>query len=455
MVECGADGTRAVLRRNPKFDALAAEAAAHWQAGRAAEAEAAYLAALAVTPGHSAIVHNLGVLAARRGDHQTAIERFDTAIASEPNYASAHYNRAVSCVAAGRPEEAIAGFARASALEPGHYASHRALAFLLLAAGDRDRALDHFARTYELRRGGDRSNMAQKSLNFANRTKLHHDAEQLHYLAGRRRDGARYGTLARTYEAVARHFPVMITRISPDDFELLGESYNTGMNIADAPEIATGTLSHRPDRDALVRRFQEGTTSVVTFDNLLTAPALVALRRYLLESTIWHDFAHIDGFVAAYLEDGLACPLVLQIVDELRRTFPELLGPHPLSQAWAFKAVDPTAAVDVHADDGAISLNFWVTPTEANRNTARGGMTLWCVMPPSDWTLSGYDADRERAVTFLERHADKRLVVPYRENRAVLFNSRLLHASDAPDFAKGYENHRINVTLLFGTSADR
>jgi len=26
----------------------------------------------------------------------------------------------------------------------------------------------------------------------------------------------------------------------------------------------------------------------------------------------------------------------------------------------------------------------------------------------------------------------------------------LLHWSDAPDFAEGYENHRINVTLLFG-----
>jgi hypothetical protein len=40
--------------------------------------------------------------------------------------------------------------------------------------------------------------------------------------------------------------------------------------------------------------------------------------------------------------------------------------------------------------------------------------------------------------------------VPYRENRAVLFDSRLFHYSDAPKFAQGYENYRINVTLLFG-----
>jgi hypothetical protein len=50
----------------------------------------------------------------------------------------------------------------------------------------------------------------------------------------------------------------------------------------------------------------------------------------------------------------------------------------------------------------------------------------------------------------LEQHPGERLTVPYRENRAVLFDSRLFHCSDVPKFAQGYENHRINVTLLFG-----
>jgi hypothetical protein len=40
------------------------------------------------------------------------------------------------------------------------------------------------------------------------------------------------------------------------------------------------------------------------------------------------------------------------------------------------------------------------------------------------------------------------LVVPYRENRAVLFKSRLFHRSDVTQFANDYENHRINVTML-------
>jgi hypothetical protein len=50
----------------------------------------------------------------------------------------------------------------------------------------------------------------------------------------------------------------------------------------------------------------------------------------------------------------------------------------------------------------------------------------------------------------LEQQADNTLLVPYRENRAVLFESRLFHHSDAPHFDKSYENHRINLTMLFG-----
>jgi len=40
--------------------------------------------------------------------------------------------------------------------------------------------------------------------------------------------------------------------------------------------------------------------------------------------------------------------------------------------------------------------------------------------------------------------------VPYRANRAVIFDSDLFHETDVIRFKPGYENRRINVTLLFG-----
>jgi tetratricopeptide (TPR) repeat protein len=435
-----------------KFDQLVADAVAHHKAGHLERAEAAYRSALALSPGHAAVTHNLGVIAAMQGEHCAAVDHFDRAIAAEPQYATAHYNRGSALQTLGRTREAIQSFARVCTIEPGHYDAHRALGFLWLAEGERGRALDHFARTYELRRGEDRSGIATKSLTWAARDKLLHDAEQFRFLAKRRREGQRFEALARSYEAAAEDVPEHAAPLSDDQLEALGEDYNTAINVCGAPELAGPAVGDRPDRDALTRRFQE--TRAVWFDNLLTPLALAGLKRYLLESTIWHDFSHIGGFVASYLEDGLACPLLLQIVDEIRGTFPELLGRHVLTQAWAFKGLEAHAAIDAHADDAAISINFWATPDQANSNPDRGGLIVCGVPPPPSWQVMDYNADMQAIAEVLERHASDNLIVPYCENRAVLFESRLFHRSDSPEFATGYENHRVNLTLLFGRHAD-
>jgi tetratricopeptide (TPR) repeat protein len=429
---------------------LIEDAVTHDRAGQLAEAEAAYLAVLSVAPGHPGALHNLGVVAGARGHAETAIGYFDAAIAAEPHYAAAHYNRAVACCTLGRTREAILGFSRACAIDPGCYDAHRVLGFLWLEQGERDRALDHFARTYELRRGEDRTGTAGKSLTHATRSKLLHDAEQFKFLAARRRDGGRFAILTRAYEQVAKEIGSDATALSRRQLELLGEDYNTAIHIAAAPACAVSAVAARPDREAILSAFKAYDAGAVYFDDLLTPAALNGLKKYLLESTVWHDFSHIGGFVASYLEDGLASPLLLQIADELRGVFPEILEMRPLSQAWAFKGLDTAAAIEAHADDGVISINFWVTPDSSNLDPGRGGLAVCRVPAPADWSMTGYHADKGAIAAFLERHANDMLVVPYRENRAVLFESRLFHRSNAPHFACGYENQRINVTMLFG-----
>jgi tetratricopeptide (TPR) repeat protein len=478
MVLCSAIETRrdvepaATATAGRALGELITDAVMHHEAGRHAEAEAALLAVLNVAPGHPGALHNLGVIAGARGQSHEAIDRFDAAIAVQPDYAAAHFNRAVACHALGRTGEAILGLSRACAIDPGHYGAHRALGFLWLAQGERDRALDHFARTYELRRGEDRTRIAAASLHRATRGKLLHDAGQFGYLAARRRDGQRFARLARAYEQVADEIGPGAPELSARQFEQLGEDYNTAIHVAAAPACADSAVGERPDRDAILRAFKlpgtagvppaspegraggtpavPGTAGAVWFDGLLTPPALNRLRKFLVESTVWHDFSHIGGFVASYLEDGLASPLLLQIADELRLAFPEILGPHPLTQAWAFKGLDDGAAIDAHADDGAVSVNFWVTPDAANLRPGSGGLAVCRVPPPAEWRLTGYDADKGEIAAFMARHPGDTLITPYRENRAVLFESRLFHRSDAPLFASGYENRRINVNLVFG-----
>src|SRR4029079_18778241 len=222
---------------------------------------------------------------------------------------------------------------------------------LWLAEGDRDRALDHFARTYELRRGDDRSGIAAKSLTWAVRDKILHDAEQFRYLAARRRDRPRFEALARTYETVAAGVPDKALPLSNAQLDALGDDYTTAIHVGAAPEIAGRAVSGRPDRDTLMERYRERECGAVWFDDLLTPAALAALKRHLLESTICHDFSHIGGFVASYLEDGLACPLLLQIADEIRGAFPHLLKKHPLSPPWAFQGLKAKEAIALNPCD--------------------------------------------------------------------------------------------------------
>ena len=431
-----------------EFRAHVAEAMAHFQAGRLADAENAYRTALVIVPSDPAVTHNLGVTIAAQGRHRAALGYFEEALRGDSGFASAHYNRAVALMRLGEMQEAIKAFGRTATFEPQHYEAHRTLAFLWLSQGERGRALDHLARTYELRRGDDRTAIALKSLTRATRHKLEHDAEQFLHLSQRTRAGLRFEQLARSYRAIAGQLSDVAATLSDAQIDVLGEDYNTPIHLRSAPEVAGRAVNARADRAALTSRFAE--QGAISIDDLLTREALVSLRRFLLESTVWHDFSHIDGFVASYLEDGLACPLLLQIADELRGAFPDILGEHRLSQAWAFKGLQAQAAIDPHADDAAVSVNFWVTPTEANLNPGRGGLVVCRAPPPDDWELKDYGADRERIVTFLEQKADNCLIVPYRQNRAVLFRSRLFHHSDCPEFAPGYENHRINLTLLYG-----
>lgn len=436
-------------------DTLTAEALAHHQAGRLEEAEAGYKTVLTLAPESAGILHNLGVLAAETGRHREAIGYFDRAIAAEPSYPSAYFNKACALRALGHKGGALENYSQTVALDPGYYEAHLALGYLWLAAGRRDRSLDHFARTYELRRGEDRSGIADTSLTHATPAKLRHDSEQFRHIASTHREAPRFDLLARTYDSVAGQLGTgvddhAIVPLSDAQLAELGDSYNSPYHVIDAPEVLPNAVNSALDFAALSQHYGDNDPGIIWFDNFLAPKALALLQRFLLDSTIWYDFSHIGGCLAAYLEDGLACPLILQIADELRAGFPAILNDQPLAQIWAFKGIEQGTGIDVHADDGAISVNFWVTADGANVDPQRGGLIIHKKQPPSDWQISDYKTDVTAIRAVLGDDANDLVVIPYCENRAVLFESRLFHESDAIDFQPGYENHRVNITMLFG-----
>ena len=238
--------------------------------------------------------------------------------------------------------------------------------------------------------------------------------------------------------------------LSDDHRQRIGQTYNRAHHVVEAPRIPGGAVNPEIDVATITRDYFNNSPGMTHFDGLLTADALASLRRFLLESTIWFDIEHTRGYLGTYLVDGLACPLILQIAEELRLAFPEIFQDHRLNQLWAYKYDSHLEGIPTHADFAAININFWVTPDSANKNPDRGGLVVYDVEAPSDWHFKSYNTDLARMREYLAENNSGKMVVPHAENRVVMFNSDLFHETDVIDFKPGYENRRINVTLLFG-----
>jgi len=162
--------------------------------------------------------------------------------------------------------------------------------------------------------------------------------------------------------------------------------------------------------------------------------------------------------LGAYLKEGLASPLIIQIANELRNKLPKIFKDHQINQIWAYKYDSRSKnqnsslkGINVHADFAAINVNFWITTREANLNPDSGGLIVYDVEAPKDWNINTYNNDEKKIREELKKSKGNTKVIPYNENRAVIFNSNLFHETDNYEFKEGYENRRINITMLFGT----
>jgi|ERR1017187_34568 hypothetical protein len=173
----------------------------------------------------------------------------------------------------------------------------------------------------------------------------------------------------------------------------------------------------------------------------------MAIKRYFLESTVWHNDAQKGlSYLGAYQDTGGRPRIVEQLAAELQDSF----GFGKLNQVWAYRNIFGTEAVGIHADFSQINVNIWITPEKYCKND-RGGLMIYQKRAPSDWPFERYNGDASSIAEYLDGALCDR--ISYRENRAIIFDSSLFHGSDCCDFEDCYEGLRTNLTLLFGTRA--
>src|SRR5262249_50648091 len=150
------------------------------------------------------------------------------------------------------------------------------------------------------------------------------------------------------------------------------------------------------------------------------------------------------GRLGAFFVDGFTAPVLLQIAEEVRTALPRVIGDHPLRQLWAFKnAPSAGAQASTHADFAAVNVNFWTTPASSNLDPGSGGLIVHDVAAPLSWDFATYNERPDLIADYLHTQGARAIRIPYRENRAIIFNSALFHATEPLRFGPRYEDRRI------------
>ena len=357
----------------------------------------------------------------------------------------------------GHLDEALAAAESAALASPDDPDVLRSLGHCQKALGELAEAGGTFRRAHRiLRAPGDAPAPDLPTFRTTTRAKLRHDREQLRWLLDQ---DIGKTTLPPVLEACEKLLGEIPDNAADGDLVPIVHPrahawYNRCHHLEEGPRQAGGALGPALDARAVEADYRSRGPGVTWIDDFLSGEALAALRRFCMNSTIWYDCDHPNGYLGAYLQDGFCCPLLLQIAEELRAGLPGIFGDHRLMQLWAYKYDSRMSGIDIHADFAAINVNFWISPTGANLDPDHGGMVIWDVEAPLEWTMdeyNTYDPVQQAAIrAFLADHGANEIVIPHRQNRCAVFNSNLLHRTDDIHFRDGYENRRINITMLFG-----
>lgn len=429
------------LVSGPDFMALHGRACALQMLGHHVEALADFDMALRLRPGDIATVANRAHVLQAMGRHADALESYDRVLALRPGLAEVLYSRSNVLQEMNRFDEALAGYGQVLAQNSADVAAlnNRGNTFMKMrryreALADFDAALALQPRGAAIlyNRGRALCESGKIADGFGSFRLAAHIFEEGGGCGAASPHRARHDTEQQAWLAAAG---IAAPVTGPLHIEAGERLAGLAINPANSAEVQRAWLQSDP--------------KLAVIDNLLTPEALAALRRFCWGSTIWRK-SYPRGYLGAFPESGFACPLLAQIAEEFRTVFPAIFGAHPLVYLWGFKYDSHLRGIEIHADQAAVNVNFWITPDEANLDPDHGGLIVWDKAAPLDWDFAKFNADVAAARDFLARSGARPLTIPHRANRAVIFDSDLFHETDAITFREGYEHRRINCTFLYG-----
>ena len=284
------------------------------------------------------------------------------------------------------------------------------------------------------------------------KNKLKHDIEQISYLLKKKLVSKKFNNIIKKYKFIYSSLPknsdpTDIFTLSKEFTYKLGPTFNN-LIYYQPPNIIEKKIIN--DNKKIVAENSKKKFKYMVIDDFLNKEVLNELYAYCLTNSIWNEFDYKNGYIGSFIENGFNAPLILQISEEIRLQYPEILKKLPLTKAWAFKCNNQMKGIKIHADYATININFWITPDKANLNKNTGGLLIWDKEAPKNWNFEKYNNNHQEIKKYLKKKKSKMKRITYKSNRVIIFNSDLFHASDNFNFKKNYENRRINITFLYG-----
>ncbi len=182
-------------------------------------------------------------------------------------------------------------------------------------------------------------------------------------------------------------------------------------------------------------------------DDFLCSDTLESLHRALCDHWGWRQ----HSWISQHLRNGAPkIDLVERIAEASLYWMRPIIGELDFVDHWALM-YHQNRGGSVHADDAKVTLNLWLTPDEHNLDPTSGGMYLFDVpkdaaRPPHEYLLAA------TAEPYVASRVGLSVYIPYKCNRAIIFDSSYFHKSADLNFdTHDASRCRMNVTFLFDT----
>jgi tetratricopeptide (TPR) repeat protein len=419
---------------------------------------------------------NKGAILHELKRHEEALSHFDKALMYQPDYAEGWVNKGIVLASHKQLEQALFCFQRALEFNPNfataahgildyysdkgmftdalnyaeeNYAllkdskkSNELLAYLHLSNDDKENALQSFNKSFLIHR---QSTPAENKDSFLiSESLIKHEFEQLSFLKSKQLLSQDGNNALSIIEGVLKDPNKRIEEL--EKYKLLSalKSYHYLPDLP-FPKKALGNNNY----DHIESQYLNSDLKLAVIDNFLSEEALLNLRQFCEEANVWKT-SFANGYVGSFIGSGFCSRALLAISEELKKMLPNIIGQNRLMQAWGFKYDQDMKGINLHADFAKINVNFWITPNDACMDLNSGGMVIYGTPVPETWGFDDYNCNPQKLREYLKFNNSTPVTVPYRMNRCVLFDSAYIHNTDHLSFKPGYENRRINCTLLYG-----